>query len=397
MTVPPHVLAHALCVDDPVYVYDLAVLRQRLARLEALPIRRKRIHFATMANDNPQVLSEIAAAGHGVFVNSARHLALALSAGFEPGRVIFASSNMTAAEMRHCHNCGVHLVLDSLAQVETFDGLASPGTAVGVRVNVGSAIDNPEIGDEPSYRFGLLPAELKTAVERVRRLRICGVHSYFGTDIMAPATLAEGLRRLARVAASLSDLSYVDSGGGLGVPEDPDAPEFDLDAYGRVVAAELAELESRLGRPIELVIEPGRWLVAPIGWFFARVVDIKRRPDRIFAGTSASVAQFPRPLVYPERARHACEIVTCERPRALADRPVWLSGNSTYSRDFLARAVTLPEPEIGDLIAFHHAGAYCRSMVTRFLGKEMPAEITLNATIGENARPEQAALLSVAE
>ncbi|AID34834.2 hypothetical protein MCHK_8249 (plasmid) [Mesorhizobium huakuii 7653R] len=165
MTVPSHVLAHALCFEGPVYVYDLAVLRQRLARLEALPVRRKRIHFATMANDNPQVLGEIAAAGHGVFVNSARHLALALSAGFTPNRVIFASSNMTPAEMRHCHTCGVHLVLDSLAQVETFDSLASPGTAVGVRVNVGSAIDTPEIGNEPSYRFGLLPAELNAAVE----------------------------------------------------------------------------------------------------------------------------------------------------------------------------------------------------------------------------------------
>ncbi|NEU98281.1 diaminopimelate decarboxylase family protein [Bradyrhizobium uaiense] len=391
MTVPSHVIAHALCEEGPVYVYDLAVLRQRLARLDALPIRRKQVHFATMANDNPQVLSEIAAAGHGAFVNSARHLSLALSAGFSPDRIIFASSNMTPDEMRHCHSCGVHLVLDSLAQVETFDAMASRDTAIGVRVNVGSAIDAPDIADEPSYRFGLLPEELTCAVERVRRLRICGVHSYFGTDIMSPATLAEGLRRLVNVAVSLPDLSYVDSGGGFGVPEEVGAPEFDLDTYGRLVAAELSGLESRLGRPVKLVIEPGRWLVAPIGWFFVRVVDVKRRPDRIFVGTAASVAQFPRPLVYPEKARHACEIVTCERSRALADRPIWLSGNSTYSRDFLARSVTLPEPEVGDLIAFHHAGAYCRSMVTRFLGKEMPVEIALDAT----ARQSQ--LLSVAE
>jgi diaminopimelate decarboxylase len=139
------------------------------------------------------------------------------------------------------------------------------------------------------------------------------------------------------------------------------------------------------------VIEPGRWLVAPIGWFFARVVDIKRRPDRLFVGTTASVAQFPRPLVYPEKARHACEIITSERRCAFADRPVWLSGNSTYSRDFLARAITLPEPKVGDLIAFHHAGAYCRSMMSRFLGKEMPVEIALNATAHETQ------LLSVAE
>jgi diaminopimelate decarboxylase len=391
MTVPPHVIAHALGVESPLYVYDLAVLRERLVRLAALPIRRKRIHFATMANDNPQVLSEIASAGHGAFVNSARHLSLALSAGFSPDRIIFASSNMTQNEMRHCHSCGVHLVLDSLAQVATFDAIASAGTAIGVRVNVGSAIESPDIADEPSYRFGLLPEELTCAVESVRRLRIRGVHSYFGTDIMSPGTLAEGLRRLVNVAGSLPDLSYVDGGGGFGVPEEAGAPEFDLQTYGRLMAAELSALESRLGQRIELVIEPGRWLVAPIGWFFVRVVDIKRRPDRLFVGTTGSVAQFPRLLVYPEKARHACEIVAGGLRRPLADRPVWLSGNSTYSRDFLARAVTLPEPKVGDLIAFHNAGAYCRSMVSRFLGKEMPVEIALNATAHETQ------LLSVAE
>ena len=84
-----------------------------------------------------------------------------------------------------------------------------------------------------------------------RRLRIRGVHSYFGTDIMSPSTLIEGLRRLARVAASLPHLRYLDAGGGFGVPDDFDAPEFDLEGYGRLVATELRNVEGRLGRPIE--------------------------------------------------------------------------------------------------------------------------------------------------
>jgi diaminopimelate decarboxylase len=130
---------------------------------------------------------------------------------------------------------------------------------------------------------------------------------------------------------------------------------------------------------------------APIGWFFVRVVDIKERSDRIFAGTNASVAQFPRLLVYPEKARHPCEIVNSEASRTHANRPVWLCGNSTYSRDFLARGVKLPEPRIGDLVAFHHAGAYCRSMLARFLGKGIPSEVALNCSMNGTA------LLSAAE
>jgi diaminopimelate decarboxylase len=103
------------------------------------------------------------------------------------------------------------------------------------------------------------------------------------------------------------------------------------------------------------------------------------------------ISQVPRPLLYPEKARHACVVVICGVLRLIADRPIRLSGNSTYSRDFLARSAALIVPEIGDLIAVHHAGGYCRSMVTRFLGKEIPAEIAINATA------HQIPLLSVTE
>jgi diaminopimelate decarboxylase len=329
-----------------------------------------------------------------VFVNSLGHLSLAFAAGFEPNRIIYAASNMTRAEMCECHAARVHVVLDSLAQVEAFDALARPGTAIGVRVNVGSAIEGLGLVDEPSYRFGLLPHEIEAALRTVRHLRICGVHSYFGTDIMDVAVLLEGLDRLGRVALALPDLAYIDGGGGFGIPDDAEAPGFDIGAYGRGAAAVVRKVEARLGRTITLVIEPGRWLAAPIGWFFTRIVDVKYRPDRIFAGTNASVVQFPRMLIYPDKARHACEIIDAGQrlPGAL---PVWISGNSTYSRDFLARGVTLPEPRVGNLVAFHHAGAYCRSMHTYFLGKERAREVILDGSTAQVAEPQELLLETV--
>ena len=377
MTIPAPILGSARAAKRPVYVYDLAVLHARLRLLEALPLRRKRIHFATMANDHPQVLAAVSGAGHGIFVNSLAHLALARSVRVPLNRIIFAASNMSREEMIACIAADVHVVLDSLGQVAAFDALARPGTPVGIRVNVGSAIESPDLQDEPSYRFGLLPAEVPAAVKNVTNLRIVGVHAYFGTDIMDPSVLLTGLGRLARVGETVPDLEYVDGGGGFGIADDPAVTPFDLDAYGRGAAAIMNSLEARLRRRVTLIIEPGRWLAAPSGWFFTRVVDVKERHDRIFAGTTGSVAQFPRMLVYPERARHPCQIVDAEG-RACAAKPVWFSGNSTYSRDYLARGVAIAMPQVGDLVAFHHAGAYCRSMLTRFLGKEQPDEILLD-------------------
>lgn len=380
MTIPPHVLSLAHNIEQATYIYDLDILRTRLGLIErALPMRRKQIHFATMANDHPDVLATVAEAGYGIFVNSPAHLALARDAGIPSRRIIYAASNMSLPEMKMCLDAGVHLVLDSPGQVAGFDAIAPAGTAVGIRVNAGSAIESPVLSQEASYRFGLLAGEVDGVQRSTRNLRIVGVHCYFGTDIMDPRLLLDGLSRLAVVAETLPHLEYVDGGGGFGISDDLAAPPFDLVAYGEGAAAIMARLEAKLRRPVTLIVEPGRWLSAPIGWFFARVVDVKMRPDRIFAGVAASVVQFPRMLLHPDKARHPCEIVASgDRPTAAP--PVWITGNSTYSRDFLARGAALPTPAPGDLVAFHHAGAYCRSMLTRFLGKEQPDEICLNVS-----------------
>ncbi len=394
MNVPHHILMAARQTDRAIYVYDLNILRERLDQLIALPIARKRIHFASMANDNLQILTAVAEAGHGVFVNSVGHLALAHKAGFPSNRIIFASSNMIESEMHACLAAGIHVVLDSASQVEAFDAIAPTGTKVGVRVNVGSAIEAATLSEESSYRFGHTPAELLTSLRRARNLSIVGVHSYFGTDIMEPEVLLQGLKRLAELGPMLPDLEYIDGGGGFGIPDDFAEPSFDLGAYGRGANAIMASLQKRLGRPVTLVIEPGRWLTAPIGWFFTRVVDIKERTDRLFIGTTASVAQFPRLLFYPETARHPCEIIDADE-RPLASQPVWIAGNSTYSRDFLARGIRIAAPRVGDIIVFHHAGAYCRSMFTRFLGKEYPDEVVLDMIFDQNVGV--AALVETAE
>jgi diaminopimelate decarboxylase len=379
LTIPFGVLAAGRRASSPCYVYDLAVIRERLRLLDALPVSRKRIHFATMANDHPLVLAEIAASGHGVFVNSIRHLNRVLDAGFPPRRIVFASSNMSLDEMATCVSADVHIVLDSVGQLTQLNSIVDTRIDVGLRVNVGSAVDQVRLGVEQDYRFGILRGEIDAALDAARRLRIIGIHSYFGTGILNSAVLIEGLKRLAEIAPAFPDLSYLDAGGGFGVPDEAGQAEFDIEQYGREAAAVIAQASGRASRPIELLLEPGRWLAAPSGWFFARIVDIKPRADRIFAGSNACVSQFPRPLVYPGTARHPCEIADAiDRPPAA--KPVWISGNSTYSRDFLARGEMLADPRIGDLLVFHNAGAYCRSMLTSFLGKEPPEEIVLDSS-----------------
>lgn len=380
--IPIGILQKGLAHARPTYVYDLERVRERCRELSTIPIARKSIFFATMANDHPAVLRCIRDSGHGAFVNSPRHLRLVRRLGFSPARIIYAASNMTADEMRMCEQMGVRLILDSLGQLRLFAELAKPGREVGLRLSVGSALDGATLKEDSSYRFGLLPDELPSAVAIARKhgVRIVGAHSYFGTDLISAELLADGIERLGRAADLLPDLRYLDVGGGFGVTTREDGA-FDIEAYGRLAAEAMARHECRRGAPLELILEPGRYLSASCGFFFVKVIDVKERSDRIFVGTNGSVVIFPRPLMYPDQAVHRCEVIGSRGDQPPLALPVYICGNSTYSRDFLGRNLRLPLPEIGDTIVFHNAGAYCRSMITRFLGKDRPLELVVNHAI----------------
>jgi diaminopimelate decarboxylase len=378
--VKSEVLHAGIHADAPTYVYDLTELRLRAHKLLTLPISHKQIFFATMANDHPSILNCLRKLGVGVFVNSPAHLQLVLAQGFAPMQIIYAASNLVRREMELCIDTGVTLVLDSLGQIEALGSITPSRCEIGVRLNVGSALDRQTFHIDPDYRFGLLAHELPLATKMAHRygIRLVGAHAYFGTGLMRPEILLAGLENLSQVAISyLPDLRYLDVGGGFGVPDAADGEEFDIDAWGRAASEIMSQCERRQGYAIDLYIEPGRYLAATCGYFFVKVVDCKPRADRVFVGTNGSVAIFPRPLLYPNVACHPCQLVS-DGTREIHPQPLYICGNSTYSQDFLARRVHLPLPNPGETLVFFNAGAYGRSMITHFLGKDRPHEIVLD-------------------
>jgi diaminopimelate decarboxylase len=99
-----------------------------------------------------------------------------------------------------------------------------------------------------------------------------------------------------------------------------------------------------------------------------RVVDVKESGSHQLIGVNASSAQFPRPLLYGETAVHPVMVLNNKSPKSLDKIESSVYGCSTYSRDFLASRVMLPQISEGDTLVFGDAGAYCASLYTRFLG-----------------------------
>ncbi|WNG29198.1 hypothetical protein F0U62_38300 [Cystobacter fuscus] len=351
----------------PFYLYDESQIQDSLARFRSIPYANSALHFATMANDNPFLLRLLKKEGFGVFVNSPKHLKAAFDAGFSSEDIIFASTGLSRELMELLIKHKIHVNLDSLSQVALYGSL-NPGSQVGIRINIDEkSKNNVFIGAES--RIGMLESELPALFELASRhgLRLTGTHVYLGTDI-ALKDILQGIEKTLALSDRFPGLEFIDLGGGF--PIDPE--RFDFEAYKKTVSALFEDYSRKRGRSIKMIIEPGRSLFGQSGTFFTTVTDVKERPNRIIVCCDASASLIPRAMFYED---YNPVTVPGGEGKALFDKPVDIVGSTTYSRDFLAKGISLPRVEVGEQLIFGQAGSYCYSMITRFLGQALPPEI----------------------
>lgn len=356
-------------IGTPIYIYNLGQLRNRIAELRSIfDFPGSKLLFATMANDNPEVLATIAREGVGACVNSLPHLELALTAGFTSSRTQFTSTGITLADMRFLDNLGIRVNLDSPTQIAQWCSFAQE-RRVGARINAASLLCEDL---SKADRIGMGREDLSLAVREaaLHDGAVIGLHVYAGTNFQTADAMLPTLRSFFKLAESLPDLEYVNIGGGVGIDYSHTSNNFDLRLFGSEVSAMATQLSGRLGRSVELFFEPGRGLVGASGRFVTRVTDIKVLHGITYVAVDASVAIFPRPFHHPDTPHFVRRLGRYEVNGS--SRAVTIVGRTTFSKDILSRCSLPADIEVGDLLEFYDAGAYCQSMSSRFLGQEFP-------------------------
>ena len=173
--------ALSLCTQSqrPFYLYDRSKIEANVRRFRSFSYPDTKIHFASMANDNPVLLGLLRESGFGLFVNSLKHLALAEATGID--NVIFASAGVPENVMRRLTQLRVWINLDSVAQVALF-GRLSPGGRAGLRLNIDEkSKNNVFIG--PESRIGVMESEISSAFDAAAKtdVTLTGPHVYLGT------------------------------------------------------------------------------------------------------------------------------------------------------------------------------------------------------------------------
>lgn len=366
----------------PSYVYSASIVRAQYARLDAaLGAVPHRLHYSVKANGNLALLALLRGLGAGVDIVSGGELFRAQRAGFTGADVVFSGVGKTVAELEQAVAAQVKLVnVESEAELHLLDEVGRrAGRVVPVALRV-----NPEVEVETAHhytrtgargdKFGI-PYDEALAVARAAdampNVTLAGLDMHIGSQLTRIEPYADGVRRLLELRARITadgggrELRYLDIGGGLGVTYD-DEREADLEAFARMVVP--AAIDSGL----ELVMEPGRFLVGNAGMLLTRVLYRKRSGGKDYVITDAGMTELLRPSHY--NAFHRIEPVGPAGEAGVVD----VVGPVCESGDFFARDRSLGDVSPGDLLVVGSAGAYGAVMSSHYNARPRVPELLVD-------------------
>jgi len=356
----------------PSYVYSRAAIIERFEAYEkAFGDVPHKVCYAVKANSNLSILSLLAAAGAGFDIVSGGELFRALKAGADPGTIIFSGVGKTAQEIDYAldhqiksFNC------ESEPELALIDSLAARRgiqTRVALRVNPDvDASTHPYISTGlRDHKFGIDIAGAEAVYERARsldHLLLEGVSCHIGSQITDIAPMLEVFDKMIALVERLRSrglpIRTLDLGGGLGVAYKPGDQAPSICEFIETMCRRTA------GHNLEILIEPGRSIVATAGITLYSVGTVKHLPGiRTYVSVDGGMSDNPRPVLYGS----GYEAFLPRATRAARPRPVRVVGKHCESGDLVVPDAFVPgDLEVGDVLATPVTGAYGYSMASNY-------------------------------
>ncbi|MBB5338486.1 diaminopimelate decarboxylase [Tunturiibacter gelidoferens] len=372
----------------PLYVYSAQQISHRFQLFEAaFATRPHTICYAVKANSSLAILRLLGKQGAGFDIVSGGELKRVRKA-HKPAlkKVVFSGVGKQLWEIDAALEADILLFnVESEAELHL---LAARAKALGKTARFALRV-NPDVFAEThpyistglsEHKFGIgikAARSIYRSAKKSKWLDPAGVSVHIGSQIRKVDPFAAALTRVTSLIADLRhdghNIRYVDAGGGLGI--DYGATAFDP---AKQVAKYAAAITKGLGtEPANLLLEPGRFIVAQAGALLTRILYIKKNGTKTFVITDAGINDLIRPALY--HAHH--EIIPIKQPAGKSTFTADVVGPVCESGDFFARDRILPPVKPNDLILLLDAGAYGMSQTSNYNSRPRPAEVLIdNAT-----------------
>jgi len=382
--------------ETPTYVYSRRAITDAFHEIDRGLTRVPHLLcFAVKANGNLSILKLLAGLGSGFDIVSGGELEHLGHIGIPGKRIVFSGVGKTREEIRealHYRNnrssdAGIlQFNVESPAELEILIEESARlargrGTIPGVSIRV-----NPDVkaGGHPHIATGLQHHKFGVSWPEARKLYLAhlntkairwqGISAHIGSQIVELAPFRRALQRLAGYLLDLRQqgiaLKILDVGGGLGVRYTNERPAS-RKAYARMIA----DIVRPLG--VELLLEPGRSIIAETCVLLARVIYTKRNSGKSFAIIDAAMNDLMRPVLY-DAPHPITSVVQRGAPQVNAANRADIVGPVCETGDTFLFDWPLGNVSQGDLAAIWVTGAYGFAQSSNYNGRGRAAEVLVD-------------------
>jgi diaminopimelate decarboxylase len=382
--------------ETPTYVYSRRAITDAFHEmdrgLEGVP---HLLCFAVKANGNLSLLRLLTGFGSGFDIVSGGELEHLGHIGIPGNRIVFSGVGKTREEIREAlryrsrkrSDPGIlQFNVESPAELEVLIEESSRpaigrGRVPGVSIRV-----NPDVkaGGHPHIATGLQHHKFGVAWPEARKLYLAhrntkairwqGISAHIGSQIVELVPFRRALQRLVGYLLDLRKqdiaLNILDVGGGLGVRYTNERPAPRA-AYAKMIA----DVVRPLG--VQLLLEPGRSIIAESCVLLSRVIYTKQNSGKSFVVIDTAMNDLLRPVLYDAphpitRIKQSGTQLPNAAKRADIVGPVCETGD-TFLFDW-----PLGNVSQGDLLAVWVTGAYGFAQSSNYNGRGRPAEVLVD-------------------
>ena len=370
--------------DTSLIIYDCNFLKKRISKLQNLFPKTTNHAIAVKSNPLIKILEYFKELGTGLETASLPELFIAEKVGIQVSKIVFDSPSKTREEIIHALKLGVHLNIDSFSELKRVSNLLKDidsNSNIGLRINpqVGSGtIKTTSVADKIS-KFGIPIDEHYDEIIKayVDNEWLNGIHIHIGSQGISIDQLIQGLEKVFNLSEiinqSLSELNrkieFFDIGGGFPV------------SYGNNKVPQIEEYVSKINQKFpklfkdyKIVTEFGRFVNANSAFAISRVEYVKNESDYKILSIHLGADFMLRKAYNPNDWHHEISVLNSNGniKKGTDNKKYIIAGPLCFASDIIAKDISLPVVEEGDLLIIHDVGAYTLSMWSRYNSRRIP-------------------------
>ena len=349
----------------PIYIFDTEVLTARINTIKQKISETATLCYAVKAN--PFIISYAEPLVERLEVCSEGEFEICESANAPMEKIVVSGVYKTPAFIERIvsqyENIGVYTI-ESIAHYELLKELAKKySKRLPVLIRITS-----------KNQFGVSEKDLEKILKDnpTEFLDIRGLQFFSSTQKNSVKKFRRELTYLAELIQKIEDehkISIKEIEYGTGFPVNYFSAEgFDEEE----IFFEFNEVLKLLPPSVKITLEIGRSIAASCGCYVTSVVDLKENSAGKFAIVDGGINH----LVYYGQSMAMKQPLFELLPRRESNETQeWnICGSLCTVNDIMVKALPLPDLEIGDMICFKNAGAYCMCEgISLFLSRELPA------------------------